>query len=282
VSTEDLLVSEGRAGLSRRTLIKGAAVAGAAAWTAPVLIDSLTSAAAAAACSTKPTLTFKASGAVGSTAATTTTVATSTNFTVTAGSRVVVFIATSNRVNGSATVSGLSGNMVNTASAAQLTSVTNYNNNTANRTFDFFCWTAPGLAAATGPLTVTFSGTNAPNIVSIAVYQVTGATSFTGAVGKGTSASASTANYAAAPPANNVELWGVTGGDASSTVFNWDPPVGWTENLDSFNDLATSNSGALSFEVANRTTAAQASGTFATNPVARTPDWAAIRVLCGC
>ena len=37
-----------RTGLDRRTLIKGAAVAGAAAWTAPVIIDSLTSPAAAA------------------------------------------------------------------------------------------------------------------------------------------------------------------------------------------------------------------------------------------
>ena len=37
-----------RRGLSRRDMIKGAAVAGAAAWTAPVIIDSLTSPAAAA------------------------------------------------------------------------------------------------------------------------------------------------------------------------------------------------------------------------------------------
>lgn len=36
-----------RRGLSRRDMIKGAAVAGAAAWTAPVIIDSLTSPAAA-------------------------------------------------------------------------------------------------------------------------------------------------------------------------------------------------------------------------------------------
>jgi len=35
-------------GLSRRDMIKGAAVAGAAAWTAPMIIDSLTSPAAAA------------------------------------------------------------------------------------------------------------------------------------------------------------------------------------------------------------------------------------------
>ena len=37
----------GREGVDRRTLIKGAAVAGAAAWTAPMIVDSLISPAAA-------------------------------------------------------------------------------------------------------------------------------------------------------------------------------------------------------------------------------------------
>ncbi len=37
----------GSAGVDRRTLIKGAAAAGAAAWTAPMIVDSLTSPAAA-------------------------------------------------------------------------------------------------------------------------------------------------------------------------------------------------------------------------------------------
>jgi hypothetical protein len=45
-----------RAGLDRRTMIKGAAVAGAAAWTAPMIIDSLTSPAAAA---SKPGTCYK-------------------------------------------------------------------------------------------------------------------------------------------------------------------------------------------------------------------------------
>ena len=44
VDTQDTRSSRG---LSRRDMIKGAAVAGAAAWTAPVIIDSLTSPAAA-------------------------------------------------------------------------------------------------------------------------------------------------------------------------------------------------------------------------------------------
>jgi hypothetical protein len=49
-------------GLSRRDMIKGAAVAGAAAWTAPVILDSLTSpAAAGSAC--EPPGTMNTSGA---------------------------------------------------------------------------------------------------------------------------------------------------------------------------------------------------------------------------
>lgn len=47
VDTQDTRSSRG---LSRRDMIKGAAVAGAAAWTAPVIIDSLSSPAAAASC----------------------------------------------------------------------------------------------------------------------------------------------------------------------------------------------------------------------------------------
>ena len=39
---------EGRAGLNRRQMIKAAGIAGAAAWTAPMIIDSLSSPAAAA------------------------------------------------------------------------------------------------------------------------------------------------------------------------------------------------------------------------------------------
>jgi hypothetical protein len=40
----------GSEGVDRRTLIKGAAIAGAAAWTTPLIIDSLSSPAAAASC----------------------------------------------------------------------------------------------------------------------------------------------------------------------------------------------------------------------------------------
>jgi len=50
-------IDEGKSGLSRRQMIKASAIAGAAAWTAPVIIDSLASPAAAA----SATCTFKCS-----------------------------------------------------------------------------------------------------------------------------------------------------------------------------------------------------------------------------
>jgi hypothetical protein len=53
-------------GLSRRDMIRGAAVAGAAAWTAPIIIDSLTSPAAAQSC---PNPYFVAAGVLVHTAA---------------------------------------------------------------------------------------------------------------------------------------------------------------------------------------------------------------------
>jgi len=51
-----------RRGLSRRDMIKGAAVAGAAAWTAPMIIDSLSSPAAAGSCGNRYYLKLVARG----------------------------------------------------------------------------------------------------------------------------------------------------------------------------------------------------------------------------
>src|SRR3954453_21762781 len=94
MTTDENLAAAG-GGVGRRALIKGAAVAGVAAWTAPVLIDSLTSPAAAAACSTRPTISFKTSlnGNGDTPLATWTT----PSFTANAGSTLVVYIATSNQ-----------------------------------------------------------------------------------------------------------------------------------------------------------------------------------------
>jgi hypothetical protein len=47
IDVDDDARSKADGGLSRRSMIKGAAVAGAAAWTAPIIIDSLSSPAAA-------------------------------------------------------------------------------------------------------------------------------------------------------------------------------------------------------------------------------------------
>ncbi len=47
MNTEELSVSRSRDGLSRRDLIRGAAAAGAAAWTAPIIVGSIASPAAA-------------------------------------------------------------------------------------------------------------------------------------------------------------------------------------------------------------------------------------------
>jgi hypothetical protein len=267
-----------RRGVDRRTLIKGAALAGAAAWTAPVIIDSFSSAAAALACSVNPTITFKTS-LNGNTDTAGTTWATPA-FTATAGSKIVVFIAQSNQNSASATVSSVTGNMI--SGASQLASVLDYDSHSTTRTHDFYVWTGTGVAAASGALTVTFSATNDPSNVSLSVYQVVGSTSIASTSNNGTGATASL-SYAA-PPANNVELWGVAGANGDTTAFNWTPgvvaPV-WTEDVDAFNTAGGSSSRSFGFETAHRTTTAANSGSFTTSN-ASTPDWAAIRVLLGC
>jgi len=158
--------------------------------------------------------------------------------------------------------------------------VLNFNNNAASRTFDLFCWTGTGVNSA-GNLTVTFSTTIVEGC-SIAVYQVTGSTTRTAAVGTGSgSNTVATANYASVP-ANNVELWATSGGDGNqATAMTWTPAAGWTEDFDGFNTVGASNSRSYAFETATNTTAALASGNF-TASGARTPDSGAIRVLFGC
>src|SRR6185503_7235019 len=64
---EDVMADASRpegGGLDRRSLIKRAAIVGGAAWTAPIIIDSLASPAAAATCTCDSgTITYTATGA---------------------------------------------------------------------------------------------------------------------------------------------------------------------------------------------------------------------------
>ncbi|MFN8024854.1 MAG: twin-arginine translocation signal domain-containing protein [Acidimicrobiia bacterium] len=281
MTTPEIDTGPSRDGLSRRTLIKGAAVAGAAAWTAPVLVDSLSSPAAAAACSAAPTVTLATAVVKRESSGVTVTSLSTGSFTSAAGSRLVVFVATSNDAgaNNSSTITSISGSVISSA-AALGTQRADYGNETG-RTHDLFCWS--GTGGGTSALTVNFSATNAPQSISIGVFQVVGATVLTSAVSAAplqTGTGLSTANYGAAPPANNREIWGAAGQDGSNTAIAITEPGTWTTSP-GWEDMNTGggNSRSFIFHGAYRAAPVNASGSFT---AARTVNWAAIRVLCGC
>ncbi|MFN8024855.1 MAG: hypothetical protein U0W40_00425 [Acidimicrobiia bacterium] len=275
-------------GLDRRTLIKGAAAAGAAAWTAPVLLDSLTSPAAAAACSTTPNVTFVTS-ATSNGDSEFLILQTSGNVSPVSGTTFVVLIATSNGGVGgsrvSSSVANISGPPVS-GSPTLISSVLNFNNNGTQSTFDFWAYRiAP--SSNLGPLQVLFTSSAsvpAPRNGTMAIYRVGGATSFTGtsANAGGTGSATASITYGNAG-SGQAEIWGVTGGDGSATSFGWGVPAGfnWTEDSDQFNTANANGFRAFSFQSARRTTLTANSGGFTTSD-GSTPDWAAIRVLCGC
>lgn len=273
-----------RSGLSRRDAIKAAGIAGAAAWTAPVIIDSLSSpaAAASATCASLPVLTGKTIVQRQISSSTTTTQATA-SITTAASTQVVVFIATSNGSGASnSSVVSVTGNPI--TGAAQRASILNYGSDNT-RTHDLFAWS--GTGGGTGAITVTFSASNPPEAITIAVWEITVASNSTPIAVTGSdplpgaaSVSASTAAYGVAPLSNTAEVWVTAGSNGSSTSNPVGPPAGWTEpaGFDVTNN-PSSNSRAFQFESAGRATALTASGTFTYTSAV---NWAAIRLQFHC
>jgi hypothetical protein len=230
-STLDAPARSTTAGLSRRTMLKRAAAAGALAWTAPVIVDSLASPAAAQSCP----VTIVSLGNAFTSAADNQSSYTTANFTSTAGSRILVLATTQQNPNNPAfSVTG--GPVSGTSSAVTSVTITSLAGN------DYTLWVAQATGSGTGGnLTVNVAANSGDDIV-LRLFEVTCTDSI---VAVGTNTGSFDGSPDVTFPAPNAQA------RRQVAVFGVQPAVtysGWSDSLVEFADNAagTTSLGAAS------------------------------------
>ena len=210
--------------LSRRSMLKRAAAAGAVAWTAPVIIDSLASPAAAQSCP----VTIVSLGAAFTNTTENQSSYTTSNFTSTAGSRILVLATTQQNPNNP--VFSVTGGPVS-GTSTPVTSVT-MPSLAGN---DYTLWVAQATGSgAGGNLTVNVAANSGDDIV-LRLFEVTCTDSI---VAVGTNANSLDSSPDVTFPAPNAQA------RRQVAVFGVQPAVtysGWSDSLVEFADNASGN-----------------------------------------
>lgn len=243
--------SGGRTGIDRRTFIRRASIAGAVAWTAPVLLDSLMSPAAAASVGK-----FSTGEVVSSTSSKAGTQPGATGgFTnaVSSSQVVIILIAASwpNDGSNAQAVSSITGpfsstTLIQTMASSNGPWLQQGSGSTGSNTaysHHMYAYYAVGNNTTTA---VKVAFTKAPNRATVTAFTVSGATT-SGPIGSKSTASDTSSPYAT--PTFNIG--GATAGRAmvafgalsdTGAGVSWTPPTGFTELADlSATDAAQSN-----------------------------------------
>src|SRR5947209_2837120 len=204
--TVDTPRSESRGGVDRRTLIKRAAAAGAVAWTAPIIVESFASPAAAA----SGVVTFTARDSFSNTADQTAYLSPN-SFTAANGATVLILVADCDG-DAATTISSITGTSI--SSATQIIAVTY---TAAKPFFSLRAWRASGTGSS-GAITVTFAA-KVKNIVA-SVIELAGnktATPIAQSSQNSGSGTVASVTLGAAPAAGNGGLLAVS----NSSIDTW-------------------------------------------------------------